>query len=125
MKLDEGEIEDIIYEYSDLECSAFINYLESFPFLYKYAAHIDDFLVDFNWSTGKIADFAYKYKDDAVAYLNENAMTILTELADNVSAVAAILMNNVSAFILFITILNIIVYDEKSLFHRLANVLPL
>ena len=52
-------------------------------------------------------------------------MTLVSELAENVGNVVAIVINNVSAFILFITILNILVYDEKSLFHRLASVLPL
>ena len=58
-ELDESEIEDLIFEYSDLECSCWINYLESVPFVYKYASNLDDFLVDFNWSTGKLADYGY------------------------------------------------------------------
>lgn len=62
-ELQEESWEDLVFEYSDLECSHLINYLESVPFLYKQASYLDDMLVDFNYSTGKLGDFAYQYRD--------------------------------------------------------------
>lgn len=58
-ELEDESLADLVFDFSDLECSNLIDYLESVPFLLKQASYLDDMLVDFNYSTGKIADFAY------------------------------------------------------------------